>query len=74
MANPADSAAHFEERARAYQLPNGLLQELKNQGISILGRLAFAIFRPGADIDETIFNQWARDLNHGVAPTLGALA
>lgn len=74
MANPADSEAHFDERARAYQLPNGLLQELKLNGIRTLGHLAFAIFRPGADFDETAFNQWARDLNHGVAPTMGALA
>lgn len=74
MANPTDSAAHFDERARAYQLPEQLLTELKNNGIQTLGHLAFAIFRPGADFDEQAFNQWARDLNQGVAPTMGALA
>lgn len=74
MANPADSTAHFEERARAYQLPEQLLTELRNNGIRTLGHLAFAIFRPGSEFDENVFNQWARDLNQGVAPTMGALA
>lgn len=74
MANPADSEAHFDERANAYGLPAVLLTELKNNGIRTLGHLAFAIFRPGADFDENVFNQWARDLNQGVAPTMGALA
>lgn len=74
MANPADSSAHFDDRARAYQLPEPLLAELKNNGIRTLGHLAFAVFRPGSDFDEAAFNQWARDLNQGVAPTMGALA
>lgn len=36
--------------------------------------LAFAIARPGQEFPEATFDAWARDLNNGVAPSMGELA
>lgn len=73
MASPIDSEAHFRERASTYGLPADLLQALIEQDVKTLGQLAFAIFRPGTDYDETVFNNWARTVNNNVAPSIGAL-
>eukprot|EP00435_Cladocopium_sp_Y103_P008649 s2538_g2.t1 len=74
MTNYVDSTAHFNARAGENQLPNELVVHFRNNGIDPLGKLAFAVFRPGADYGENIFNGWARDLNNGVMATMGAFS
>ena len=68
------SEAHFKERASEYGVPNDLLRSLAAQGVKTMGSLAFSISRPGADFDENAFNDFARDLNGGSLPAMGALS
>lgn len=74
MSNLVDSSAHFDARAVEYGVPDGLLQSLKNAGFTTLGRLAFAISRPGQETDDARFDTWLATINGGVAPALGAAA
>eukprot|EP00435_Cladocopium_sp_Y103_P008039 s5736_g2.t1 len=74
MSNQLDSKPHFAARAQEYGLTANLLRRLSDHGIDTFGQLAFAVFRPGSDFDEVQFNQWARQVNNDVAPTLGELA
>eukprot|EP00435_Cladocopium_sp_Y103_P065489 s261_g27.t1 len=74
MAGPIDSEAHFEARASEYGVPLAFLTALKRQGISTVGHLAFAIFRPGAEFNEREFDNWTREVNNNVPLTMGAAA
>ena len=74
MSNIQDSEAHFASRALEYGLHAAFLNRLKDQGISTLGHLAFAVFRPGAEFEEKAFNDWATDVNEGVPLAMGAAA
>ena len=74
MASLADSQAHFLARAKEYSVPDDLIDNMKVAGVSTMAHLAFAFVRPGQDFDEDKFDQWAKTVNLGVAPTLGALA
>lgn len=74
MANLSDSEAHFSARASEYGVNNALIRALKQNGIETLATLAFAIGRPGQEFPEAAFDTWARDLNNGVAPSMGELA
>ena len=47
MSGIQDSEAHFQNRAAEYGLPEEFVTRLRAQGVSTLGHLAFAIFRPG---------------------------
>ena len=74
MASLADSKAHFLARAKEYSVPDDLVDNMKVAGISTMAHLAFAFVRPGQDFEEEKFDRWAKEVNLGVAPTLGALA
>ena len=74
MASLSDSEAHFSSRALEYGVSNALVRALKAQGIATLATLAFAIARPGQEFPESTFESWARDLNNGVAPSMGEIA
>ena len=74
MAGIQDSEAHFAARAAEYGLPNAFLARLKDQGVTTLGHLAFAVFRPGTEFEERAFNEWATDVNNGVPLAMGAAA
>lgn len=74
MAGLIDSEAHFSARASEYGIPPEFLQNLRRQGITTLGHLAFAIFRPGAEFEERAFDQWATDVNGGTPLTMGPAA
>ena len=63
-----------EARAAEYGVPPAFMRNLKTQGISTLGHLAFAVFRPGADFEEAVFDNWARDVNGRIALAMGAAA
>eukprot|EP00435_Cladocopium_sp_Y103_P051913 s740_g16.t1 len=64
-----DSEAHFLVRANEYGVPAAFVQRLRQQGVSTLGHLAFAGFRPGSEFEERQFDQWAT-----VRLTMGASA
>ena len=74
MSGIQDSEAHFIARATEYGLPRNFLDRLKAQGVSTLGHLAFAVFRPGSEFEERAFNDWATDVNNGVPLPMGAAA
>ena len=74
MAGLMDSEAHFAARASEYGVPEAFMRNLKAQGITTMGHLAFAVFRPGADFEEAAFDTWARDVNGGIALAMGAAA
>lgn len=74
MANPQDSEAHFSARAKEYGVTPALLTAMDAQGIKTMAHLAFAVGRPGAEIQESVFDTWARDVNGGVNPSMGELA
>jgi len=74
MASLADSKDHFLARAKEYSVPDDLVDNMKVAGISTMAHLAFAFVRPGQDFEEEKFDRWAKEVNLGVAPTLGALA
>eukprot|EP00435_Cladocopium_sp_Y103_P066376 s126_g28.t1 len=74
MSGIQDSEAHFAARAAEYGVPNAFIQRLRVQGVSTLGHLAFAVFRPGTEFEERAFDQWATDINNGVRLTMGAAA
>lgn len=59
MSSQADSAAHFEARAREYGLSNAILGQLQRNGVRTLASLAFAVLRPGSDFVEATFDAWA---------------
>ena len=65
MSGIQDSEAHFQNRAAEYGLPEEFVTRLRAQGVSTLGHLAFAIFRPGSEFEERAFNDWATDVNNG---------
>ena len=71
MASLADSQAHFLARAKEYSVPDDLIDNMKVAGVSTMAHLAFAFVRPGQDFDQDKFDQWAKTVNLGVAPTLG---
>lgn len=73
MASQLDSEAHFTQRAEEYGIPNALLANLRNNGVTTMGQLAFAILRPGSEYDEATFDNWVRTINQGAAPTLAAM-
>lgn len=74
MAGLVDSEAHFESRAVEYGVPAAFLQALRREGISTIGHLAFAVFRPGAEFNEREFDTWAQGINNNVPLTMGAAA
>ena len=74
MSGIQGSEAHFATRASEYGLPPNFLERLRAQGISTLGHLAFAVFRPGSEFEERAFNDWATDVNNGTPLALGAAA
>lgn len=74
MASLADSKAHFAARAKECGVPDAVLANLSASGVTTLGHLAFSLNRPGADFDETKFDDWLKTVNGGVAPTIGATA
>ena len=74
MSGIQDSEAHFLNRATEYGLPEEFVTRLRAQGVSTLGHLAFAIFRPGSEFEERAFNDWATDVNNGTPLTIGAAA
>ena len=52
MASLSDSKAHFEARAKEYEVPDLVMDNLRIAGITTLAHLAFAFQRPGQDFDE----------------------
>ena len=54
--------------------PMLFLARLRDQGVTTLGHLAFAVFRPGTEFEERAFNEWATDVNNGVPLAMGAAA
>ena len=74
MSNLVNSEAHFAARAREYGIPDDFLRRLDTNGIATIGGLAFAISRPGTDLDERTFTDWVRDLNLGVMPPMGVVS
>eukprot|EP00435_Cladocopium_sp_Y103_P072036 s1005_g39.t1 len=74
MSGLIDSEAHFEARASEYGVPAAFLASLKRQGISTVGHLAFAVFRPGAEFNERECDNWATEVNNNVPLTMGAAA
>ena len=74
MASLSDSKAHFLARAKEYEVPDDLINNMRLAGVSTLGHLAFAFLRPGQDFEERQFNEWATAVNLGNAPSMGALA
>ena len=60
MAGLMDSEAHFEPRANEYGVPAAFLQVLRREGITTVGPLAFAVFRPGATFNEREIDTWAQ--------------
>lgn len=59
-----DSKVHFEARTNEYEVPQAFLQALRREGITTVGHLAFAIFRPGAEFKEREFDNWAQSVNN----------
>lgn len=55
-------------------MPDAFLNSVIASCISALGHLVFAWNRPGADFDETQFDNWVTIINGGKAPTMGAAA
>lgn len=74
MTSQADSEAHFEARASEYGVSAGVRAALHANGIRTLARLAFAVFRPGAEFVEATFDAWATRVNHNVALSMGEMA
>ena len=74
MAGLVDSEAHFESRANEYGVPAAFLQALRREGITTVGHLAFAVFRPGATFNEREFDTWAQGVKNNVPLTMGAAA
>ena len=74
MASLSDSKAHFLARAKEYEVPDALIDNMRVGGITTLAHLAFAFLRPGQEFEEQQFNDWANTVNMGVAPSMGALA
>ena len=71
-----DSEAHFSARARAsdYGVPAEFMRNLARNGITTLGHLAFAVFRPGAEFEEAAFDRWVTEANGGVPLAMGPAA
>ena len=74
MSQVADSKAHFLARAKEYNVPQVVLDELVAAGITTLGQLAFAFTRPGQDYDEDKFTEWLTLIHGGHAPAIGEAA
>jgi len=74
MASIQDSKAHFRSRAGEYGLDEPTIGLLETNGITTLSHLAFAISRPGQEIDEQKFNDWAVALNGGTPLSMGLTA
>ena len=62
MASIVDSEAHLAKRATEVGLTDGALQSLVRNGLSTLGRLAFAHGQPGTPIDAAAFHTFAQNL------------
>ena len=74
MSQVADSKAHFLARAKEYNVPQPLIDELTAAGITTLGQLAFAFARPGQEYDENKFTDWLTTIHGGTAPSIGEAA
>ena len=74
MSQVADSKAHFLARAKEYNVPQPLIDELTAAGITTLGQLAFAFTRPGQEYDENKFTDWLTTIHGGTAPSIGEAA
>ena len=74
MASIQDSKAHFKARAEEYGLDGATISLLDGHGISTLSHLAFAISRPGQEVDEQKFNDWVLALNGGTPLSMGLTA
>ena len=62
MTSIVDSEAHLAKRATEVGLTDGALQSLVRNGLSTLGRLAFAHGQPGTPIDAAAFHTFAQNL------------
>ena len=62
MTSIVDCEAHLAKRATEVGLTNGALQSLVRNGLSTLGRLAFAHGQPGTPIDAAAFHTFAQNL------------
>ena len=62
MTSIVDSEAHLAKGATEVGLTNGALQSLVRNGLSTLGRLAFAHAQPGTPIDAAAFHTFAQNL------------
>ena len=62
MTSIVDSEAHLAKRALEVGLTDGALQSLIRNGLSTLGRLAFAHGQPGTPIDTAAFHTFAQNL------------
>ena len=62
MTSIVDSEAHLAKRATEVGLTDGALQSLIRNGLSTLGRLAFAHGQPGTPIDAAAFHTFAQNL------------
>ena len=74
MASIQDSKAHFQARVSEYGLDDPTIRLLETNGITTMSHLAFAISRPGQEVDETKFNAWVAELNGGAPMTMGLTA
>ena len=74
MAGLMDSEAHFASRGADYGVPPDFMARLRNLGVTTLGHLAFAVFRPGAEVEERVFDDWATDVNGGQPLAMGPAA
>ena len=74
MAALPDSMAYFNARAAEYQVPEELMAALQAAGVRTMAHMAFSIARPGQEFDEEKFDEWLRNVNGGIMPTLGAVA
>ncbi len=71
MSSIQDSKAHFKARAEEYGLDPPTIALLDANGIATLSHLAFAISRPGQEVDEQKFNDWVLLLNGGTPLSMG---
>ena len=74
MSSIQDSKAHFRARAEEYGIDLATVNLLELNGVTTLSHLAFAISRPGQEVDEQKFNDWVVALNGGNPLSMGLTA
>ena len=73
MASLQDSEAHFQQRVKEAGVDDAFVVALANQQVKTLAHLAFAIGRPGQEIQDDAFDTWVQQVAGGPA-TMGQLA